>query len=154
MLRGLAGFARFGISGDITRSAPLLYLGHAPANKPLLTPIENLRWHPSGQTTGDSAVIEAALAAVGLIGYEETPLLQLSAGQQRRVALARLWMTEAPLWLLDEPFTAVDVDGVALLEQRLAEHVDQGGGAVFTSHQPNRFGDRVQLVDLDGFACD
>lgn len=152
LLRGLAGLSRFGVTGDIQLAAPLLYLGHLPANKPLLSPIDNLRWHPSGRQTASTEAIEAALAAVGLLGFEDTPLNTLSAGQQRRVALARLWLSNESLWLLDEPFTAVDIDGVQLLEQRLIEHVEGGGAVVFTSHQPNRFGDRVNVLKLGDFA--
>lgn len=154
LLRGLAGLARFGVSGQIDVRVPLLYLGHLAATKPLLTPLENLRWHPSGRLSADDDAISAALAEVGLTGYEESPLINLSAGQQRRVALARLWLAEEPLWLLDEPFTAVDTHGVALLEQQLLRHVDAGGAVVFTSHQPNRFGERVRVIALESFACD
>ena len=72
----------------------------------------------------------ASLAAVGLVGYEDLPLSQLSAGQQRRVALTRLWLTDAPLWILDEPFTALDATAMETLTRRLEQlhlllvHVD------------------------------
>lgn len=68
-----------------------------------------------------------ALAQAGLAGFEDIPVNQLSAGQQRRVALARLWLTRATLWILDEPFTAIDVNGVDRLTQRMAQHTEQGG---------------------------
>lgn len=152
LLRGLAGLSRFGVTGDIRLMGPVLYLGHLPANKPLLSPIDNLRWHPSGRRQAALPEIETALAAVGLVGFEDSPLNTLSAGQQRRVALARLWLSSEPLWLLDEPFTAVDIDGVQLLERRLVDHVETGGAVVFTSHQPNRFGDRVKVLKLGEFA--
>ncbi len=67
------------------------------------------------------------LAQAGLAGFEDIPVNQLSAGQQRRVALARLWLTRATLWILDEPFTAIDVNGVDRLTQRMAQHTEQGG---------------------------
>lgn len=67
-----------------------------------------------------------ALAQAGLAGFEDIPVNQLSAGQQRRVALARLWLTRATLWILDEPFTAIDVNGVDRLTQRMAQHTEQG----------------------------
>jgi heme exporter protein A len=76
-----------------------------------------------------------ALAAVGLAGYEDTPCYQLSAGQLRRVALARLYLSRACLWVLDEPFTAIDKAGVAHLEARIHEHAQQGGLVLLTSHQ-------------------
>ncbi|SUX72686.1 cytochrome c biogenesis protein CcmA [Citrobacter freundii] len=77
-----------------------------------------------------------ALAQAGLAGYEDIPVNQLSAGQQRRVALARLWLTRARLWILDEPFTAIDVNGVERLTQRMAQHTELGGIVILTTHQP------------------
>ena len=151
-LRALAGLSRLGVEGDINHAGPFLYQGHMPGLKPLLTPLENLRWHPSGIVDADENQLCEALAAVGLAGYEETPVHNLSAGQQRRVGLARLWSTAAPLWLLDEPFTAIDVAGAELLEQRMVEHVDEGGAVVFTSHQPNRFAGRLKVLDLADYA--
>ena len=153
LLRALAGLGRLGVTGEIERPESLLYLGHLPSTKPTLTPLENLRWHPSGQVANDDDAIVAALAAVSLAGYEETPIHHLSAGQQRRVALARLWLSDEPLWLLDEPFTAIDMLGAALLEARLVGHIDQGGGIIFTSHQPNRFGDRLRVLELSQYAA-
>lgn len=76
-----------------------------------------------------------APAQAGLAGFEDIPVNQLSAGQQRRVALARLWLTRATLWILDEPFTAIDVNGVDRLTQRMAQHTEQGI-VILTTHQP------------------
>ena len=73
---------------------------------------------------------------MGLIGLEDIPIRMLSAGQQRRVALSRLWLKPAEFWLLDEPFTALDVDGVAMLEDKFYEHIRDGGAIITTSHQP------------------
>jgi heme exporter protein A len=71
-----------------------------------------------------------------LVGLEDLPVGNLSAGQQRRVALARFWLKKtATLWILDEPFTALDVDGIALLSKRLREHLAQQGTVIMTSHQ-------------------
>ena len=76
------------------------------------------------------------LAQVGLAGFEDYPAGQLSAGQQRRVALARLWLSERPaLWILDEPFTAIDKQGVRVLERLFLTHADRGGMVVLTTHQ-------------------
>lgn len=119
---------------DFTRQ--LLYLGHKPAVKSLLTPYENLQFYYQMQhrhPAGDS--LWSALEEVSLIGYEDVPVGQLSAGQQRRVNLARLWLSEAPLWVLDEPFTAIDVAGVKRLTERFHQHAEQGGIILFTSHQ-------------------
>ncbi|MEE4279017.1 MAG: cytochrome c biogenesis heme-transporting ATPase CcmA [Halieaceae bacterium] len=148
LLRILAGLSRFGFEGKVSRPQPALYLGHQSAVKPLLTPRENLRWHPSGEQFGDAGALEAALDSVGLYGYEDTPAGQLSAGQQRRVDLARLHLSERPLWLLDEPFTAIDVQGVARLQQRFARHAAGGGAVLLTSHQSLDLDHGVRIVDL------
>jgi heme exporter protein A len=84
-----------------------------------------------------ASAIEAiwqALAEVGLRGFEDVPCHTLSAGQQRRVGLARLYLSPPPLWILDEPFTALDKHGVAQLERHLAAHCEQGGLVVLTTH--------------------
>ncbi|GAB2780027.1 cytochrome c biogenesis heme-transporting ATPase CcmA [Halomonas shantousis] len=113
----------------------LLYLGHAPGIKAALTPLENLAWYQAlAGERGDEAARFAALAGVGLRGFEDMPVQQLSAGQQRRVALARLDLIPRPLWILDEPFTAIDKDGVAALEQRLLRHAREGGSVLLTTH--------------------
>lgn len=117
------------------RAEALLYLGHAPGVKGSLTASENLRWF-CGLHQANAVALERALAEVGLAGYEDTPCLQLSAGQQRRVALARLYCTHAPVWILDEPFTAIDTGGVRKLEALLEAHAAAGGAALLTSHQP------------------
>ena len=107
----------------------LLWIGHQPGIKTRLTALENLHFY---HRDGDTAQCLEALAQAGLAGFEDIPVNQLSAGQQRRVALARLWLTRATLWILDEPFTAIDVNGV----DRLAQHTEQGGIVILTTHQP------------------
>ena len=92
-----------------------------------------------------------ALAKVGLYGYEDMPGYQLSAGQLRRVALARLYLSQVPVWILDEPYTAVDKQGIANLEAVFKDHVDRGGLVIFTSHQtPNL--PNLKCVNLLNFA--
>ncbi|MDR5867324.1 cytochrome c biogenesis heme-transporting ATPase CcmA [Halomonas koreensis] len=119
--------------------ANLLYLGHAPGVKAALTPLENLAWYQAlAGETGDEAGRLDALEAVGLVGFEDLPAGQLSAGQQRRVALARLELTPRPLWVLDEPFTAIDRQGVAALEARLEAHTRRGGSVLVTTHHALR----------------
>ena len=119
---------------DFTRH--LLYLGHKPAVKSLLTPYENLQFYNQIRDKhSDGENIWQALEEVSLIGYEDIPVCQLSAGQQRRANLARLWLSDAPLWILDEPFTAIDVAGVSRLTERFHQHANQGGIILFTSHQ-------------------
>ncbi|MFA1052369.1 heme ABC exporter ATP-binding protein CcmA, partial [Klebsiella pneumoniae] len=111
------------------------WLGHKPGVNAALTADENLRFFFPASRLQQR---ESALAAVGLAGYEDLPLSQLSAGQQRRVALTRLWLTDAPLWILDEPFTALDATAMETLTRRLEQHARQGGCAILTTHQPLR----------------
>ncbi|GIX30394.1 MAG: cytochrome c biogenesis ATP-binding export protein CcmA [Porticoccaceae bacterium] len=114
--------------------AEMLYLGHDSAVKEALTPRENLTWFLGLRGAARTSIAEA-LARAGLEGLGDVPCRALSAGQRRRVALARLWLVPAALWILDEPFTAVDVDGVAAFRAALAAHRDGGGAVVITSHQ-------------------
>jgi len=147
LLRGLAGVARLGVTGEIRLGSTFLYLAHASALKLGLSAVDNLRWHPASDFTASTSQICESLAAVNLAGYEYRPAGALSAGR-RRVALARLLLSDAPLWLLDEPFTALDVAGCEWLEARVRDHVNAGGATVFTSHQPSRFGVLQQDLDL------
>jgi heme exporter protein A len=117
-------------------SAQTIYIGHAAGLKAALSPRENLLWWGALRGVDARAVIEPTLSKVRLRGYEDAPCYQLSAGQQRRVALARLFLTDALLWILDEPFTAIDRQGVAELEQWLVAHTDAGGAVLLTTHQP------------------
>lgn len=135
LMRIFAGLSQYGYEGEVVCNVPLLYLGHHAAVKGLLSPRENLRLHPSGAADYSTAQIESALDKVGLYGYEDTPSHQLSAGQHRRVNLARLYLSDAPLWLLDEPFAAIDVEGVSALEKRIEEQVVKGGAVIVVSHQ-------------------
>jgi heme exporter protein A len=98
---------------------------------------ENLRISVgvAGRRASETRLAQA-LDAVGLAGFEDSMARFLSQGQKRRVALARLYVSEeAPLWILDEPFTALDVRGVANLSDLIARHVDGGGTVVLTTHQ-------------------
>lgn len=113
----------------------LLALGHRPGLRAELTAIENLSWWLAlHQRRLDLALAEQALARLGLAGYETVPVAQLSAGQGRRVALSLLWLLDKAVWLLDEPFTALDVDGVALVERRLRELASGGALVLYSSH--------------------
>ncbi|OLS63476.1 cytochrome c biogenesis heme-transporting ATPase CcmA [Pseudomonas putida] len=117
---------------ELARS--LVWIGHAAGIKDLLTPEENLTWLCALHRPASRDAIWQALEAVGLRGFEDVPCHALSAGQQRRVALARLYLDSPPLWILDEPFTALDKQGVAQLEAHLARHCEQGGMVVLTTH--------------------
>ena len=114
----------------------LLYLGHLGGLKEELTPTENLRIEAglSGLAMVDEDAIAASLAHWGLARQARLPLRVLSAGQKRRAALARLSLSDAPLWILDEPFNALDVDAVAQLGRAIEAHLVRGGLAVVTSH--------------------
>lgn len=125
-----------------------LYLGHLPGIKKALTPAENLEWYRA--QTGAALSIEEALAAVGLYGYEDTPCYQLSAGQLRRVALARLHLSRARIWILDEPFTAIDKLGVSQLEALIAHQSAKNGVVILTSHQDLSL-PHLRLVNLHDY---
>jgi len=114
----------------------LLYLGHLGGLKDELTASENLQIEAdlAGTPGVDAARIGEALGNWGLARQAKLPLRVLSAGQRRRAALARLQLTEATLWILDEPFNALDVDAVAHLGRQIEAHVGRGGLAVITSH--------------------
>ncbi|MGM0767165.1 MAG: cytochrome c biogenesis heme-transporting ATPase CcmA [Pseudomonadota bacterium] len=131
----------------------MLYLGHRPGIKPLLTPLENLRALMAGRKHMSDAVLEQALAGTGLSGFEDVPCRRLSAGQQRRVALARLLIADEPLWILDEVFTAIDIDGVAALEHLLVQRARDGGAVVVTTHHDLQLASmqRICLGGVDGF---
>lgn len=112
----------------------LSYIGHAPGVKAELTPLENLAMARALNTDPNDIELETALAQMGLYGFEDVPTRTLSAGQQRRVALARLLINNAQLWILDEPFTALDKSAIKMIENLLDNHAKQGGMAILTSH--------------------
>jgi heme exporter protein A len=127
----------------------LAYLGHAHGVKLELTPIENLRLARALKRPDPQVSIENALERVGLLGFEDVPARSLSAGQCRRVALARLLTTQARVWILDEPLTAIDRRGVADLEALIVAHARAGGIVVLTTHHPVRLsGCRVGSLHL------
>lgn len=113
----------------------LVYLGHLGGLKDELTPLENLRIEADlCGLPAPAAALSAALEHWGLARQAKLPLRVLSAGQKRRAALARLNLAAAPLWILDEPFNALDVDAVAALGRQIEAHLARGGLAVVTSH--------------------
>jgi heme exporter protein A len=127
----------------------LRYLGHQDAVKPALSVLENLALWQQLHGLSDAAALRRALAALGLDPLAELPARLLSAGQRRRVALARLLAAPAPLWLLDEPTTALDDDGVARFARMVGDHRAGGGLAVLSSHgDPGVAGEVLQLADF------
>ena len=113
-----------------------LYFGHLNGIKSDLTAIENLRVAAilDGDQVSADDILDA-LEEMGLAGFEDLPTKVLSQGQKKRVALARLLLSRAPLWILDEPFTALDVDAVDRLQLLIAEHVAKDGLVILTTHQ-------------------
>ncbi len=139
-------------------SAYLLYLGHLTGVNRSLTPLENLEWYfgihgakGGAEMSLSKDMLVQSLGSVGLAGYEDFPCYQMSAGQQRRVALARLYLSNAPLWILDEPFTAIDKEGVHDLEERFELHREKGGIVVLTTHQSMQVSD-PKVIDLANFS--
>lgn len=114
----------------------LLYLGHLAGVKGEMTAEENLNFnltlHGFNVNTNE---IEDTLALVNLTGFEDSLASHLSAGQHRRISLARLYKSSASIWILDEPFTAIDKQGVHSLEQLFKAHIKQGGCVILTTHQ-------------------
>ncbi len=114
----------------------LRYIGHNDGVKLVLTPRENLRIAMALDSLVDESALETALASLGLEDFMDVACSTLSAGQRRRVALARLTLGTARLWLLDEPFTALDSAGTDAVHLLIEAHLAGGGCAVLTSHQP------------------
>lgn len=129
--------------------ADIFYMGHTPAINKTLSPAENMRWFCASHGIADVEGISAALAEFGLRGYDDMPCYMMSAGQQRRVSLARMKLSRAKLWILDEPFTALDKKGVAELEAFLASHVKAGGALILTTHHPLQMDCDVTVINLD-----
>lgn len=118
-------------------NARLVYIGHHNGIKDELTALENLRFaaHIAGLAAGDQAA-RGALRDLGLDEFRHAPSRNLSQGQRRRIALARLRLAAAQtLWILDEPFNALDVAALALLQSLLGAHLEGGGMVVLTTHQ-------------------
>lgn len=143
LLRVLAGLLRadageIHIDGRIARSdlraRAIAYLGHLPALKADLDTLENLDFLCGLHGRRARQLPGNALAMVGLAGYETTLARQLSAGQKKRLSLARLWLSPAPLWLLDEPYANLDLDGINLVNRMISAHLRDGGAALVTTH--------------------
>lgn len=116
-------------------NADLLFIGHKAANNAHMTAFENLQyWQQTHQTVADFEPYQL-LGRLGLVGLEDIPVSQLSAGQQRKVALARMWLSKARIWILDEPFTAIDHNGVQGLQRRFEQFLSAGGIIILTTHQ-------------------
>jgi heme exporter protein A len=114
----------------------LIYIGHLAGVKGDLSALENLQiWATLDECTLDEDAAWNALEHIGLRGFEDIPAKFLSQGQKRRVALARLLYTNSKLWVLDEPFTALDKSAVGLLQSVIQKHIETGGMTILTTHQ-------------------
>ena len=113
----------------------MVFAGHADGLKSGLTPLENLQCNLSDKSVTVEECV-AVLARTGLSGKEELPCRVLSAGQRRRVVLARLLLSDAVLWILDEPLTALDASGRDLVAALIEEQVQSGGSVIYSTHQP------------------
>jgi heme exporter protein A len=161
LLRTLCGLSRPAAgeirwSGDSIHSlgddyhAALAYLGHLDGVQGELTPVENLRASVHLTMPVDSAAIDAALEKVGLANRRSFPAKILSQGQRRRLAIARLLLAPKPLWVLDEPFTALDARSCEFMSRALHEHLERDGIVVLSSHQQfNLPGNVITRLDLD-----
>lgn len=133
----------------------LLYLGHANAVKDELSALENLRvaCAIAGRAVSEAQAL-SALDAIGLAHRVDLDAKHLSQGQRRRVALARLLLAEAvPLWILDEPFTALDASAVALLARAIEAQLARGGVVIYTTHQEVPIASTsVERIDVGEFA--
>lgn len=117
-------------------AASIGYLGHSDALKADLSTRENLAYGVGLRRTVGLPEIDEALTRVGLAACRDLPARVLSAGQRRRLAVTRVMLTAAALWILDEPFTNLDQAGVVLLSGLIAGHLDGGGSAIMAAHQP------------------
>lgn len=121
-------------ASHVVRAATAAYLGHMPALKADLSALENLEFLCGLHGRRASQTIPGAMATVGLSGFEDALARQLSAGQKKRLSLARLWLSPAPLWLLDEPYANLDLAGIELVNRMVQAHLRDGGAALVTTH--------------------
>lgn len=143
LLRVLAGLLRASSGTILIRDEPATperiaitcaLLGHLLGHKGDLTATENLAFACGLFGQRDDMQIEEALQTVGLAGFDDAPARQFSAGQRKRLALARLLLVPAPLWLLDEPYANLDLPGIDLVNRLIGQHLERGGAALVTSH--------------------
>lgn len=133
---GTVGWRGRPISGQRDEfNAEFVYVGHENALKGDLTAFENLHYSVGIRRHLPSAEIEATLDMLGILRCRDLPARVLSAGQRRRLAMSRVVLLGATLWVLDEPFTNLDVAGVALVSGMIGDHVRGGGMAVLAAHQ-------------------
>ncbi|MCP5201001.1 MAG: cytochrome c biogenesis heme-transporting ATPase CcmA [Gammaproteobacteria bacterium] len=131
-----------------TFAAELNFIGHLPGLSGELDALENLAFHAALNRAPRRCTPQAALARLDARRFARRPVRQLSAGQRQRVALARLALYDTRLWLIDEPFTALDIDGRRLLEDLIDEHLDAAGIVLIATHQAFDSRHRVEVIEL------
>ena len=132
--------------------ANMVYIGHLPCIKGDLTVLENVRALLDTRSLSvTDHVIEMALTKVGLESYDDVPGKALSSGQRRRILLAFVELAKAKLWVLDEPLTALDVQGVQLMESMILEHKQAGGSVIFTTHHGMQLDCEMRTIELGRF---
>jgi len=151
LMRAVAGIGRLDegelswngrpVGGSEEFRADLLYLAHHNGLKAHLSPIENYNFYQSITAYPSEITAKDALVRCGIAELGDRPVALLSMGQKRRAALARLLGARVKLWLLDEPLTSLDADGIGLVTDLLRAHLAQGGMALLATHQP---------LDVDG----
>lgn len=128
---------------------PALFLGHNPGISPRLTVAENIRWLCHLQETEvQQNRLDEVVEVIGLAGYQETACDRLSEGQKKRVGLARFFLCENSCWIMDEPFSAIDSDGLGFLQQQMEQHLKQQGSILMTSHQTLTLDASIRQLEL------
>jgi heme exporter protein A len=158
LMRAIAGLIEFEDGDILWEGKPvrtnrqsfygsLVWMQHRVGLKADLTLVENLRFetHLRPQSGED---FEEVLKRLDIDRLKRLPIRSLSAGQQRRVALARMLLSRVPLWLMDEPFTNLDREGRALVMNLTTEHLDRGGMCIMAAHQDVEIGGNVQKIVL------
>lgn len=128
-------------------SADIVLMGHRVGVKGDLTLVENLRFE-TGLRPASLARLDEVLERLALSRLTELPVRALSAGQQRRIALARMLISEAALWLMDEPLSNLDKSGQALVSELISEHLESDGACVLAAHQDIDIGMPLQRIQL------
>lgn len=153
LLRADAGEVRIAgrIASPAERAGVIGFIGHLPGLKSDLSTLENLDYLGGlqGRRTGRDA--RDSLQLVGLAGHDDALVRQLSAGQRKRLALARLWLSPCTLWLLDEPYANLDLEGIELVNRLVHAHLQDGGATLLTTHGAYAAPPvRTRLLDLAG----
>lgn len=156
LLKALAGLHRPTSGGVMYEDIPLtrhrdypdcvLFLGHKRALRPKVSVRHNIAYW--ARLHGAAELADTAMHYFDLLPYADTPCAKLSSGWQERVALARLLAIPAPIWLLDEPLSHLDADGIALVHSIITSRLEQGGIVIMTSHHPMS-GERIRTINID-----